>query len=279
MIDVLIVGANSILGQEIIFQEIIKGKYVLGIYNINKSRLNIDIEYKSIDVLFDLNISPKVIYFVSAYIPSRKDDNEKLFATNVRLLKKVSDHFSNSKIVLASTVSIYETSKKFIKENSKIKPLNTYAISKLWSECILQHHCNYSIVRISSMFGVGMNNSSFLLFIIESSLKKNYITLYGDGSRLQNYVHVSHVAKVMIAAANNGSNKMYLAVGNKSYTNKDMYYKLLKIDSSIKLKFQGDDNSTSSLYDDTCTKNELNINYDVNFNKELNKLWNWLKKS
>ena len=180
--------------------------------------------------------------------------------------------------VLASTVAVYETTNKLIKENSNIKPLNTYAISKLWSEYILKKHSSYSIVRISSMFGVGMNNISFLPKMIESSIQNNFITLYGNGRRLQNYVHVSHVAKVMIAAACKGNNETYLAVGDKSYSNVDVYNELLKIDSSLKLKFQGIDISASFQYNDIFTRNELNVSYDIDFNKELNKLWEYSKK-
>jgi nucleoside-diphosphate-sugar epimerase len=275
----LVIGANSFLGQELIFQELKLGNKITGVYNRNTNNLKQETNYISINDLFTIEISVDVMYFVSAYIPDDNVVEQKLFDTNVALLQKVKIHFPNAKIVLASSVSVYNESDQTITEESLTSPINTYGLSKLWAEYLLKEHRQFGIVRISSMYGVGMNLNTFIPKVIESAIEQSKINIYGDGERLQNYVHKSHVAKVMLKAAYLNQNGIYLAVSKNSISNKEVAKKVQSLNNSIKIEYQGNDCSASFIYNDNKTQQKLNLKDEVDIDFEIKKIWNWLKKS
>jgi nucleoside-diphosphate-sugar epimerase len=275
----VIIGANSFLGQEIISKELLLKNNVLGVYHKNKDKLLQKTTYYSLEEFFLLEQTIDIIYLVSAYVPDGDVNQENLFKVNVKLVKDVSSLFPNTKIVLASSVSVYETTKNIITEKSTVSPINTYGISKLWAEHILKEHKNHSIVRISSMYGIGMKINTFIPRIILSAIKKDgKIVLFGDGGRLQNYVHVSHVAKVMVKAAYIKSNHVYLAVDNESISNKELAILVKENSSKVTIEYTGIDNSPSFTYNDNITKAILEIDNKVSLEKEIKNLWSWLKR-
>lgn len=274
----VVIGANSFLGQEIISKELLLNHQVFGVYHKNKDKLLQKVAYYFLDQFLLLNKAVDVIYLVSAYVPDGNIDEENLFKVNVKLVKDLSDLFPKSRIVLASSVSVYEQSKNVITEKSSTSPSNTYGISKLWAEHILRGHNNYSIVRISSMYGLGMKRNTFIPRIILSAINNCKIVLYGDGSRLQNYVHVSHVAEVMVKSAYITSNQTFLAIGSKSISNKDLADCVKRVSNHINVEYKGEDYSPSFVYNDDMTREVLSVSDNVSLEDEIKNLWNWLKE-
>jgi len=277
---VLIIGANSMLGQEVIKQLLFNDvKNIVGVFNQNKNRIEQKINYLNINEIHQLKNDFDVVYLISAYIPKDTIERDKLFKVNVQLVQEISSKFTNSKIIYSSTVSVYKPS-QLVFENSDLEPINEYAISKLWGEKIVRNHNNYAIVRISSMYGVSMNCDTFLPFIIKKSITENKITLFGDGSRAQNYVHVSHVAKTLISASKSTSETTFLAVSKSSYTNKEIAELIQKnLTTTPIISYQGIDNSPSFLYDNEKTVSTLKIKDTTSITKEINELIEWIKKS
>ena len=274
----VIIGANSFLGQEIISKELLLNNQVLGVYHKNKDKLSQKAAYYSLEEFLLLEKEIDIVYLVSAYVPDGNVNQEDLFNVNVKLVKDISSLFPDAKIVLASSVSVYQTTENVITEKSTESPENTYGISKLWAEHILRGHNNYSIVRISSMYGLGMKINTFIPRVILSAINKSEIVLFGSGSRLQNYVHVSHVAEVMVKSAYVESNYVYLAVGNESITNKELAILVKKNSSKVTIEYKGIDNSPSFIYNDDLTKDLLKMNDEVSLENEIKNLWDWLKR-
>ena len=205
----LIIGANSFLGKEICKQLLIKKNEIVAVYNKNTDNLLENIRSISIKEMFLQSNNYDIIYIVSAYIPKINDDNieEKLQNANVNLVSKICQKFPNSKIIYCSSVSVYKVTDDVIYEKSETNPDSLYGKSKLQGEEIVKMQKKHSIVRIASMFGIGMKESTFLPAIINCAIKTKKIHLIGNGSRLQNYISVKDVANYLIESSKSNNNK------------------------------------------------------------------------
>ena len=114
--------------------------------------------------------------------------------------------------------------------------------------------------------------------IIHNAIFSNEITLLGDGSRLQNYIHVDDVAVSLVAAAKTRVNGIFLSVSDCSNTNIEIAQVIKKYLPSIIIKFSDIDESLSSTFDAFCTYNTLNWKNRMNLNSGIEQVIEWLKK-
>ena len=253
----LVIGANSFLAREII-RELHPHHKVTGVYHVNTNNLIDGVDYVSMNQLNDLPDDYDVVFFISAYIPNKKEtDPEQLIHVNVRLVEEVCLKFKSAKIIYASSVSVYSNAISSLTEMSETGNTSSYGASKLQGENIIRMHPHFSILRISSMYGPGMNLETFLPRIILNSLNKKEIVLYGDGCRLQNYVHVSDVAEFMINASHKKGSDIYLAVNTVSHSNKQLSEMVADHIGGVSIVYAGTDNSPSYLYNAENTYKEL----------------------
>ena len=89
-------------------------------------------------------------------------------------------------------------------------------------EEMVKQNSSYSILRFSSLFGIGMKQDNFIRRAIEQALEKNNIVLFGDGLRKQNYLNVNQAVEYLVATADCKDNFIGLAVDNVSYSNKQI---------------------------------------------------------
>lgn len=184
----LIIGSNSFLGHVLSEKLNDLGEYVLGVYHKNIANLYSSIKHISVDELSMLENEFDVVYIVSAFIPNSKSKNieEQLQKVNIDLVKNICKQFRNSRIVFCSSISVYKSSNLEITEASPLSPISLYGESKYKGEQIVLKQNNYAIVRISSMYGVGMKQETFLPLIIENAIKTNQIILFGKDKKPQN---------------------------------------------------------------------------------------------
>lgn len=274
----LIIGANSFLSRKITQLLLNQGQTVEGIINENHDKLLPNISYYSSKDLGKLPDDFDTIYIISAHIPTKveADTHRRLFETNVELIEKVCKQFPAAKIVYASSVSVYGEQDGVLDENSRTAPTNVYGISKLWGEHLVRQASRYAIVRISSMYGEGMNLNTFLPRTIRQALDGK-ITIWGDGLRRQNYVSVDNVADFLIKSADYQENGTYLAVDIASYSNIEIA-KLLQQSCQCEIDFFGKDNSSSYYYNNNETRSKLNIQPTKKLEENLQDLIQWIKK-
>ena len=136
-----------------------------------------------------------------------------------------------NKIIFSSTASVYGNSKKKVSENSKLKPMNPYAKSKLKLENYLSRNSklkkfNYIILRYFNVAGADKKMRTGLLSKSSTNLMKvicqvatgskkkfkingkNYDTK--DGTPVRDFIHVSDLAEIHYLASK------YLIKKNKS---------------------------------------------------------------
>ena len=147
-----------------------------------------------------------------------------------------------------------------VSENSPLNNPNTYGMSKLVGEFIAKFHPHSSITRFSSLYGIGMNETTFLPKIIHSALHKKKITLWGDGSRKQDYLHVADAAELCILTGLTGKKgKVYLGANGQSYSNLEVAHIVQKCVPGCRIEYSGENYAHSSHYNNKWTMKELNF--------------------
>lgn len=278
--NIAIVGANSILGQAI-YDRLFVNFNVFQVYHYNSFRIKNKKNLLKIDDFLKTKLSFDVIYYISSVVNFEEDDFtiQRVFQTNVYLLKIISATFTNSKLIHSSSVAVYDISTKIINEVSQILPKSSYAISKLWAEQIVNNHKGQGLnIRLSSLFGIEMNTDSFLPRIFKDAIENKQITIYGNGSRKQNYISAEQASEYFFKAMGYSGVSPLLAVGNQSYSNLEVAKMVEQIIPDIKIVFQGEDTSTSFIYDNQFTKNSLDISQEFSFNESINSFLEWMQK-
>lgn len=275
----LVIGANSFLAQEII-KRLMLFDDVLGVYNIKTDNLLQKIDYIPMCKFDNLRDDFDIVYLISAYIPPKGDEINKsqLVEVNQKLPKKVVEKFKHAKIIYASSVSVYGFHDVIINEKTKVAPLSDYAASKLIGELEISKHNSYAIIRISSMYGIGMNTSTFIPQIIQSAINKGNIEILGEGKRLQNYIHVSDVADFFVKVSGININNTYLATAEKSTMNIKIAKMVQNLLPTIKINFIGLDNSPSFVYDAHATYEKLNSKPLIRLEDGLKELIKWQQR-
>jgi nucleoside-diphosphate-sugar epimerase len=276
---ILVIGANSFLSKQIIERLCRKNK-VTGMLHENSNNIVKGVEYLNISDLHLLNDDVDIVFIISAYVPSRGTaiKKEVLEMVNVILPEKVCAQFPKARIVYASSVSVYGDPAGVADENSSSVNASEYGESKLKGEKIVAKHLSFAIVRISSMYGEGMNETTFIPLIINSAINKNEIRLLGDGGRKQNYIHVSDVAEIFVRAAQEHSNNTYLAVGESSFSNYEVALMIKKSLSSIEIILEGNDGSPSCFYNGSWSYDLLNFKPVKKLTEGIAELIGWQQK-
>ncbi|MES2837187.1 MAG: NAD(P)-dependent oxidoreductase [Bacteroidota bacterium] len=280
--QILIVGSNSILSKQLVSD--LESEYLIDIaYSGNNPGIESDansINLIKLDSVFSSNKKYDFVIIISAFIPANNEgNNKKLYEVNVELVERLISKNKDSKIIFCSTVSVFTpNNNEIISKKSTVNPINEYGISKLWAEKIIQKNAkSYAILRISSLMGVGMKSNTFLPLIIENAIKNKKITLFGEGKRLQNYIDVSILSKMVKKCLKYEKNEVFLAVGEKSFTNKEIA-EMVKSKTNCEIVFEGIDNSISIEYDNSFTKKELNIIYEKSIEQSIDELIEWKRK-
>src|SRR3546814_4256074 len=73
------------------------------------------------------------------------------------------------------------------------------------------------------------------------------ITIFGDGSRCQNYIHVEDAANMLIALGSSPKNGLFLGTGEQSYSNLEIA-RIVQEFTNCKIEFTGVDNTSSFSY-------------------------------
>lgn len=254
---VLVIGANGFLGQSIV-KECLKKKWKVdclchaGIGNIPSTcTIFYDSELDSMPVDYD------TVFLVASFIPHGQYNfaSQELFKANIVFPQQVVKKFSSSKIVFSSSISVYgEGVDKVITEQTAFYNPTLYGLTKLAGEITLKFHPKHVIFRFSSLYGKGMYNKTFLPIICKHAKDNQRITLYGDGSRKQNYLHVSDAARLCVLASESESYGIYLGVSSTSYSNKEVAETVTALVPNCDITYTGQDSSKSFLYDNSLTK-------------------------
>ena len=275
---ILITGISGFLGRNLISK---LSEYELYGLDIQKEVLD-GVKVFGSDNIEDIEINFDVVIICHAAVASGTTvlSNKILFDVNVSLTEKIVNKFNDAFIVYISTASIYDINLDIVYEKSIINPQSQYAISKYWGEKVVLNNKKSTIIRLSSLYGIGMKENTLIPNYINQALQNKVIQVWGKGERVQNYIHVSDVAKVIHLIIQNQQKfcgKLLLGVSKKEYSNLQIAQIIAKLTQS-EIQFVNDDYSKSFCYNNNYTTNLLNWEIDTSIEERLQNYIEWKQK-
>ena len=122
-----------------------------------------------------------------------------------------------------------------------------------------------------------MKTQTFISNCIIQAITTKEIIIFGDGSRMQNYISASEAANYFYLAMQSSEDNL-LAVGENSYTNHEIALLIQSYIPGTQVTFRGVDNSQSFRYDNSFSKEKLNYKAHFDFKEELYKTIQWIQK-
>jgi nucleoside-diphosphate-sugar epimerase len=205
-----------------------------------------------------IDFEPGAIVMCHAAVSSgsHSQGNHGLYESNVHLTERICKRFPEAFIVYLSTVSVFPPTDGLITEASLCSPASNYAISKLWGEKIVSAHGNSAILRVSSLYGPRMKENTLIPNYIRQAREGGEISVWGDGSRMQNYLHVSDAGGYVLALLERravAAGRIFLGTGHGEHSNAEIAT-LIARHTGAKLKFIHQDSSPSCRYNNQHSK-------------------------
>ena len=218
---VLITGSNGYIGKKL-GEELSKDYEVLGIFCSKENIIN-----KKQDIQADLTISKDInkivnnletkdinsvdviVHTASEVAVRGKLENKEILHSSAELTfnsVRLSSILSPSLFINLSSMSVYPYIDGTFSEESLCLPSKNddflYGLSKLNAEMVLQYflpelNCRLLNLRISQVYGKGMRKDRIIPMMLEELNTKNSITVYGNGVRTTNFIHVSDLVKAI----------------------------------------------------------------------------------
>lgn len=171
------------------------------------------------------------------------------------VVEKIVNKYHYKKIVFISSVEVYGRPNGRISFNSPFVDPNVYGHSKICQEFIVKSLQDFIIIRPTYLYGNGMNENSIIPIWINKVKKKMNLEVYGDGSREQDYLHVDDLAQLcFLAVTRYVKNCTVIAASGLSISNYTIAESICFNSISSRVEFTGQDNTPSSRFDISLTK-------------------------
>jgi len=179
--------------------------------------VRIDITDKGLEeALFSAR--PEVVFHCAAQIDVRKSVTDPLFDARsnimgtINLLESCRAWGSRKVIFSSSGGTIYGNVDKPATEDSPVRPLSPYAISKLSCEYYIRcysewHGLYHTILRYANVFGPRqdpLGEAGVVAIFANAMLKGQKTVLYGHGQMIRDYVYVGDAVEANILAIEKG---------------------------------------------------------------------------
>jgi UDP-glucose 4-epimerase len=128
------------------------------------------------------------------------------------------------RIVFASSVTVIgEPLERPIGESHPTAPVSSYAATKLGGERHAEtlrktRGLNVASLRLVSCYGPGMNEASVLPRFARAAITGRSLVWFGDGSRTQNFVHITDVVRALLLSAESRAAGIFNITGPESIT-------------------------------------------------------------
>tara|TARA_Y100000590_G_scaffold469403_1_gene656800 strand:- start:1093 stop:2115 length:1023 start_codon:yes stop_codon:yes gene_type:complete len=264
-IKILITGANGYIGN-CLFRFLEKKFIVIGVdkknsFNKKIYKCNL-LNVKKFQKIL-LNEKPNLVVHLAAQSLVDETINKKRYYKNnieatKNLLKAMKAH-NIDKIIFSSTAAVYKQSFKNLKESSKIKPLSTYAKTKLLCEknIIREKNIKHIILRFFNacsalekpIFGELHNPETHLIpTIVYKSIYNKKIYIYGknfptqDGTCVRDYIHIKDICLSIEKSINfllKKKKSIILNIGNSQGISNEQIinYAKKRMKKKIKIKY------------------------------------------
>lgn len=242
MSKIAIIGANSYIARNLVFNLKQKKRHELFLYDGQEESLDGEECYQRINILDPeslsaLNLSVDLIYmFIGKTGSADGFDNPALFINInemalLNLLNEYRRQNSGAKLIFPSTRLVYRGKKGPQKEDAEKEAKTIYAANKLACERYLKMYQNvygvrYVILRICIPYGTLIPNASSYgtaEFMLKKAAAGEDISLYGDGSVRRTLTYMGDLCEILLQAGEAGEclNDVY-NVGGEDYSLREM---------------------------------------------------------
>ncbi len=249
--NILITGANGFLARTVARQAPAHWRLVGLVRPASVTKAddtNLQRRYDSMDALESGEKQIDGVIHLAAHIPRDMQQFEpQLLRANVELPAQLILRFPAARHVLASSVSVYGHADSLpLSIASSTDPVTPYGRSKLDAEERIRMAASHAVLRLSSIIGRGMRSGSFVDSAVLAA-RTGSIRVFGDGSRLQDYIDVRDAASMCISAMQRSDNFVTLAVSGLAHSNTDVARELAGL-TGASIQYIGDDASASFSY-------------------------------
>lgn len=269
----LVIGGSGFLGQHLCRQLLLSGMDV-SILDPSQPPTNYGAwfspaEINSISDLFE------TVYLLAAHIPygNMNSFTQELLETNIAMPLKVAEKFRYARLVYISSVSVY--GKPIMLPVDETHPFNNpsaYGLSKLAGESAVFAHPNHIVLRISSLYGAGMNTMTFLPQIIKNARHNRQIILLGDGKRKQDYLHVKDAARMIQAAGNSTISGNFNLVNGSPVSNTEAAHTISDILGNVTIIYKGDDQTPDTTFSSHKWQSVFSVLPEVSFSAGIGEM-------
>jgi UDP-glucose 4-epimerase len=208
---------------------------------------------------------------------------------NMEATQKLLEFYKEHKIkkfVYASSSSVYGDAELPMKEDSLLKPVSPYGVTKLAGEnlCYL-YWKNYNVPTVSlryfTVYGPRQRPDMAIYKFVNAILNEEEITVFGDGTQTRDFTFVDDVVEANILAAANGIKGEVFNVGGGSRISVNELIKKIEETTvkKVRIKYiekqKGDVRDT--LADTSKINNELNWKPRVKIEEGLMRFVEWYK--
>lgn len=167
----------------------------------------LDRAMSGVDIVFHQAASKKNV------CDMRSDIDCEVNAKGTLLVLQAAKKHNVKKFIHASTGSVYGE-QKFLTEDSPLRPVSYYGVSKLAGEkYVAMFGIPYTIFRYFHVFGQRQDTSDLggvIAIFISKYLKKQPITIYGNGDQVRSFTYVKDVVEANIRAIEEPKVQMYV---------------------------------------------------------------------
>lgn len=239
---VLIVGANGFIGRSLCQACLDASWKVEGVIHRNRNYVPKGVVTHGIAELEEESHAYDVVIIATGNFRSSAIE---LLEANIIVPQQIVRLFPEAKIIYVSSIAVYGSHSETITMQSSFRTPGPYGLSKIAGEFVMSTHKKASVVRLSNVYGYGMDKTLFIAKAIEEARKSSTITLFGDGTRIQDYFYIQDAVRFILAVSFFPKNGIFLGASGASVSNRQVAEAICGIIPDTKIVYQGSDHAAS----------------------------------
>lgn len=274
---ILISGHKGFLGS-VLVNHLYLSHDIIGISKTKGKPNNRVKEFKSAEII-QIKDKPDVVIMCHAAVSSGSTtiETKSLFDSNVAFTTELINQFSDAYFLFISSISVYGNQSICLTEASPVSPMTEYGISKLWGEQIVKKTERSGILRLSSLYGENMKENTIIPIYVNQALKNKVIEVWGNADRKQNYFHVLDALAYIEKIITKQKEGVFLGTFSKEYSNIELA-KIIGNETGASIKLVDSDIIYSLAFDNTKTRQVLEIKREKDFVLGIKEYINWKQK-
>lgn len=247
---VAVIGANGFIGSHLTMELLRTGHIVHAVYNRSTGNIPPGSIPCTLSELYDTNITFDMVYLVMGNFSNDKT----AFINQAVEINKITNSLNCKKIIHISSIAVYGTHHEKIQVNSSYNQPSPYGMSRLTNEFIVSGHPDHTNVRLTYIYGAGMGNNSLIPRWIEQARREKQINVLGNGSRVQDYLHIDDAVDLCIKSGLVDKANILIGATGVSVSNLHLAHLISNEVEGCKVVTSGTDNAPSFTYDISHTK-------------------------